>query len=115
MAPSTEVFVSEGEAKTAIVGHLLAAVDEDVDVIGIVERFGPAPNDGESGRDVGGPRRIRKLHVVTVDCVAQKLSTDVRHTALDIELAHKIGLYDELCNVFHLHHKIVTITKFLFC
>ena len=105
MAPSTEVLVSEGEAETAIVGHLFATVDENVDVVGIVERFRPAPNDGKSGCDVGGLRRIRKLHVIAVDCVAQQLSAHVRHTSLDVELAHEIRLYDKLGNVLHLYQK----------
>lgn len=73
-----------------------------MDVVGIVERFRPSPNDGERGRDVGRPWRVRKLHVVAVNNVAEQLSADVRDATLDIELAHEIRLHDELGDVLHL-------------
>lgn len=101
LTPSAEIFVGQGQAESAIVGHFPAPVNENVDVVGVVERFGSAPNDGEGGRYVGRPRRISKLHVVTVNDVAQQLGTDVRHASFDVELADEIRLDDKLGNVFH--------------
>ena len=72
-----------------------------MDVVRIVKGFGSAPDDGERGRDVGRPRRIRKLHVVAVNDVAEELGTDVRHSSLDVELTDEIRLHDKLGNVLH--------------
>lgn len=72
-----------------------------MDVVGIVERFGSAPDDGERGRDVGRSRRVGELHVVAVDDVAEELGADVSHPALNVELADEIGLDNELGNVLH--------------
>lgn len=73
-----------------------------MDVVGIVQRLGAAPDDGEGGRDVGHARRVRELHVLAVDGVAEQVGLDVRHPALHVELAHKVLLHDELRDVLHL-------------
>ena len=101
MAPSAEVLVGQRETQSAIVGHFAAPVDEDVDVVGIVERFGSAPDDGERGGDVGRSGRVGELHVVAVDDVAEQLGANVRHPPFHIELADEIRLHDELGNVLH--------------
>ena len=79
LTPSAEVFRVQGEAEAAVVGHLLAAVDEDVDVVGIIQRLGAAPNDGEHGRLIGRRRQVGELHVVAVDRVAQQIGLHVRY------------------------------------
>ena len=101
LAPSAKIFISQCEAESAIVGHFSASVNEDVNVVRIVQRFGSAPDDGERGRDVGSPRRIRKLHVVAVNNVAQQLGPHVRHAAFDVELANEIRLHDKLGNILN--------------
>ena len=70
-----------------------------MDVVRVVQRLRLAPDDGEGGCDVGRPRRVRELHLVAVDGVAQQLRIHTRHPALDVELAHKSGLDDELGDV----------------
>ena len=101
MTPSAHVFIGECKAKSTIVGHFAAPVDENVDVVGIVEGFRSAPDDGERGGDVGSPGRVRELHVIAVDDVAEQLGAHVGHAALDVELTNEIGLHDELGNVLH--------------
>ena len=48
------------------------------------------------------PRRVAKLHIITVDCVGEKLSIYRRYSTFDDELANKTSLYDELGNVINL-------------
>lgn len=79
LTPSAKVLGVEGETEAAVVGHLLAAVDEDVDVIGIIQWLRSAPDDGKHGRLVGRRRQVSELHVVTVDGVTQKVRFHVRH------------------------------------
>ena len=89
LTPSTLVFLVKAETHPAVVGHLLAPVDQHVNVVWIVQRLRLAPDDGEGGGDVGRPRRVGELHLVAVDGVAQQLSIDTGHPALDVELADK--------------------------
>ena len=103
LAPSTLIFLVEAEAHPAVVGHLLAPVDQHVDVVRVVKRLRLAPDDGKGGGDVGRPRGVRELHLVAVDGVAQQLGVHAGHPALDVELADEPGLDDELGDVVDLH------------
>jgi hypothetical protein len=53
--PLSEIFVGQGQAESAIVGHFPTSLDENVDVVGIVEWLGSSTDDGKRGRDVGCP------------------------------------------------------------
>ena len=55
----------------------------------VVQGLALAPDDGEGGGDVGGPRGVGELHLVTVDGVTQQLGIHTRHSALYVELAHE--------------------------
>ena len=103
LAPSTPVLLLQAQAGPAVAGHLLAPVDQHVDVVRVVQRLALAPDDSEGGGDVGGPGGVGELHLVTVDGVAQQLGVDAGHPALDVELADEPGLDDELGDVVHLH------------
>ena len=89
LTPSALVLLVKAEAHPTVVRHLLAAVDQHMDVIRVVKGLGLAPDDGEGGGDVGRPRGVRELHLVAVDGVAQQLGIHARHPALDVELADK--------------------------
>ena len=89
LTPTTLIFLVQAEAHPAVVGHLLAPVDQHVDVVRIVQRLRLAPDDCEGGRDVGRPGRVGELHLVAVDGVAQQLSIHARHPTLNVELADK--------------------------
>jgi hypothetical protein len=73
-----------------------------MNIVWIVQRLGPAPNDRKRGRQVGRPRRIDKLHVVAVDRVAEQLGVDASHPTFNVELANEAGLNDELTDDVHL-------------
>ena len=89
LAPSTPVLLLQAQAGPAVAGHLLAPVDQHVDVVGVVQGLALAPDDSEGGRHIGGPGGVGELHLVTVDCVTEKLSVDTGHTTLNVELANK--------------------------
>ena len=89
LTPTTLVLLTQTETLPAVGGHLLAPVDQHVNVVRIVQRLRLAPDDGEGGSDVGRPRRVGELHLVAVDGVAQQLGIHARHPALDVELADK--------------------------
>ena len=74
-----------------------------MDVVRVVQGLALAPDHSEGGGDVGRPRGVGELHLVTVDGVAQQLGVHARHPALDVELADEPGLDDELGDVVHLH------------
>lgn len=74
-----------------------------MNIIRIVERLRAAPYDGERGRQLRRLGRVRKLHRITVDRIAQELRVDARNAALDVELTHEPGLDDELTDDMHLH------------
>ena len=89
LTPSALVLLVKAEAHPTVVRHLLAAVDQHMDVIRVVKGLGLAPDDGEGGGDVGRPRGVRELHLVAVDGVAQQLSIHACHPTLNVELADK--------------------------
>ena len=89
LTPATLVLLVEAETHPAVIGHLLAPVDQHVNVVRIVQRLRLAPDDGEGGSDVGRPRRVGELHLVAVDGVTQQLSIHTGHPALNVELADK--------------------------
>ena len=89
LTPATLVFLVEAETHPAVIGHLLAPVDQHVNVVRIVQRLRLAPDDGEGGGDVGRPRRVGELHLVAVDGVTQQLSIHTGHPTLYVELADK--------------------------
>ena len=103
LTPTTLVLLAQTETLPAVVGHLLAPVDQHVDVVRVVQGFALAPDHGEGGGDVGGPGGVGELHLVTVDGVAQQLGVHAGHPALDVELADEPGLDDELGDVVDLH------------
>ncbi len=57
---------------------------------------------GKGGSDVGCPRRVGKIHLITIDGVWEQLSIHGGDASLNVELADEAGLYDELGNVVHL-------------
>lgn len=67
-----------------------------MDVVWIVEWLRATPDDSKAG--VGGRGRggVGELHVVTVDCVTEKLSVDARYATFNVELTHEPRLGDEL-------------------
>ena len=89
LTPAALILAVQTEAHAAVVGHLLAPVDQHVDVVRVVQGLALAPDHGKRGRHVGRPRRVGELHLVTVDCVAKQLSVDTRHPTLDVELANE--------------------------
>ena len=95
------VLLVQAETSAAVGGHLLAPVDQHVDVVRVVQRLALAPDNGEGGGDVGRPGGVGELHLVTVDGVAQQLGVDTRHPALDVELADEASLDNELGDVVH--------------
>ena len=59
LAPSAVEFLRQGQALAAVGGHLLALVDQDVDVLRVVQRLHPLPDHGEGGGDIGlHPREL---------------------------------------------------------
>ena len=113
LTPSTLIFLVEAEAHPAVVGHLLAPVDQHVDVVGVVQGLRLAPDDGKGGGDVGRPRCVRELHLVAVDGVGQQLGVHTRHPTLDVELTHKpdtrVKLNSFVCEAFTLYLRIIIV------
>lgn len=72
-----------------------------MNVVWIVQWLGAAPDDGKCCGQIWRARRVHELHGVTVDGVAQQLSIYTCDTALDVELAHKARLNDELTDDVH--------------
>ena len=103
LAPAALVLLVQAETSAAVGGHLLAPVDQHVDVVRVVQRLALAPDNGEGGGDVGRPGGVGELHLVTVDGVTQQLGVHTGHPALDVELADEPGLDDELGDVVDLY------------
>ena len=55
LTPTTLVLLLQTETLPTVVGHLLAPVDQHVDVVWVVQRLTLSPDYGERGSDVGGP------------------------------------------------------------
>ena len=55
LAPAALVLLVQAETSAAVGGHLLAPVDQHVDVVWVVQRLTLPPDYGERGSDVGGP------------------------------------------------------------
>ena len=91
LAPAALIFRVQTETHPAVVGHLLAPVDQHVDVVRVVQRLALAPDHGEGGGHVGRPRGVGELHLVAVDRVGEQLGIDTRHPSLDVELTHEPG------------------------
>ena len=91
LAPAALVLLVQAEAHAAVVRHLLAAVDQHVDVVRVVQRLALAPDHREGRRHVGGAAGVGELHLVAVDRVREQLSVDARHPTLDVELADEPG------------------------
>ena len=53
-APAAAVLVGQGEAHTAIVSHVAAAIDHHVDVVRVIEGFRATPDHSEGYCYVGG-------------------------------------------------------------
>lgn len=96
LTPSAVVLGSQGQAHSAIVGHVPAPVYHQMYVVRIVQRFRAAPYHGERHGDVGGAGRVRELGLLAVNRVREQPSVHDRHTALYVELADETGLHDEL-------------------
>ena len=91
LAPAALVLLVQAEAHAAVVRHLLAAVDQHVDVVRVVQRLALAPDHREGRRHVGGAAGVGELHLVAVDRVREQLGVDARHPTLDVELADEPG------------------------
>ena len=87
LAPAALVLLVQAEAHAAVVRHLLAAVDQHVDVVRVVQRLALAPDHREGRRHVGGATGVGELHLVAVDRVREQLRVDAGHPTLDVELA----------------------------
>ena len=70
--------------------------------IRIVEWFRAAPYDGKTGIGGGRGSSVGKFHLIAVNSVTEKLGIHTSHSSLDVELAHKPRLGDELGNVINL-------------
>ena len=89
LAPAALILLVEAEAHSAVVGHLLASVDQHVDVVRVVQGLALAPDHREGRGHVGGSRGVGELHLVAVDRVGEQLGVDTRHPALDVKLTHE--------------------------
>ena len=89
LTPTTLVLLLQTETLPTVVCHLLAPVDQHVDVVRVVQGLPLAPDDGKGGGDVGRPGGVGELHLVAVDGVGQELGVHTRHPTLDVELTHK--------------------------
>merc|ERR1719474_2635158 len=103
LTPATLEFFIQAEAHATTVSHLIALVDQHVDVVGVVQGLALAPDHGKGGRHVGSPGGVGELHFVTKDCVAQKLSIDTGHTTFNVKLTNEPCLDDELGDVVNLN------------
>ena len=89
LAPAALILLVQAETHPAVGGHLLAPVDQDVDVVGVVQGLALTPDHREGGGHVGGAGGVGELHLVAVDGVGQQLGVHTRHPTLDVELTHK--------------------------
>ena len=89
LAPAALILLVQTEAHPAVVGHLLAPVDQHVNVVGVVQGLALAPDHGEGGGHVGRPRGVGELHLVTVDRVGEQLGVNTGHPSLDVKLTHE--------------------------
>ena len=89
LAPAALILLVQAETHPAVGGHLLAPVDQDVDVVGVVQGLALTPDHGEGRGHVGRPRGVGELHLVAVDRVGKQLGVDARHPSLDVELTHE--------------------------
>ena len=89
LTPATLILLIEAVAHLTVVGHLLALVNQHMELFWVVQRLRLAPDDGQGGGDVGRPRRVSELHLVAVDGVTQQLSIHTGHPTLYVELADK--------------------------
>ena len=89
LAPAALILLVKAEAHSAVVGHLLASVDQHVDVVRVVQGLALAPDHREGRGHVGGSRGVGELHLVAVDRVREQLGVDTRHPALDVKLTHE--------------------------
>lgn len=74
-----------------------------MNVVRVVQGFGPAPDDRERRCNIRRPGCVRELHRVAVDGVAQQLGVDTGDSSFDIKLANKSRLDYKLSNNVHLH------------
>ena len=56
-----------------------------------------APDDGDGGGDVGGPRCVAELRLVAVDVVLYQLGIHCCHSTLNVELANEPEYQIFLC------------------
>lgn len=96
LTPAAFEFRLEGQAHAAIVSHVATAINDYVDVIGIIQGFGATPDHGEGHYYVWGSGRVGEFGLVAVDRVCQQSSVDTGYATLDVELAHESRLNNEL-------------------
>ena len=89
LAPAALILLVQAETHPAVGGHLLAPVDQDVDVVGVVQGLALTPDHREGGGHVGGAGGVGELHLVAVDRVGEQLGVDARNPSLDVELTHE--------------------------
>ena len=113
LAPAALILLVQAETHPAVGGHLLAPVDQDVDVVGVVQGLALTPDHREGGGHVGGAGGVGELHLVAVDGVGQQLGVHTRHPTLDVELTHKpdtrVKLNSFVCEAFTLYLRIIIV------
>lgn len=72
-----------------------------MNIIRIVQGLGAAPDDGKGGRQLRRFGRVREIHGITVDGIAEQLRVDAGHPTFDVELTHEPRLDDELTDDMH--------------
>ena len=96
LTPSAVVLGRQGQAHSAVVGHVAAPVYHQMDVVWVVQGFRAAPYHRERHGDVGRAGRVRKLCLLAINRVREQPSVYDRHTTFYVELTDEPGLHDEL-------------------
>lgn len=96
LTPSAVVLGRQGQAYSAVVGHVVASVYHQMDVVWVVQRLRTAPDHSERHGDVRRAGRVYKFSLLAVNRVRKQSSVHARHTAFYVELTDEPGLHDEL-------------------
>ena len=89
LAPAALILLVQTETHPTVVGHLLAPVDQHVNVVGVVQGLTLTPDHSKGGGHVGRPRGVGELHLVAVDRVGEQLGVNTSHPSLDVKLTHE--------------------------
>ena len=72
-----------------------------MNIVRIIQRFGAAPYNSEGRRQFRRFGRVREIHGITVDGIAEELRVDAGHPTFHVELTHEPRLHDELTDDMH--------------